>query len=91
VVGLDPGKSPDFLTGVTLEGSLDGQSPQDETLHFSGRKFYHEAGFKKRSFRMSKWMEEDVDVRIFNEQAPSRSCLDSESLGRRIQAVYSSL
>jgi hypothetical protein len=91
VVGLDPGKSPDFLTGAVLEGGWDGESPQEETLHFSSRKFYHEAGFKKRSFLMSKWMEEDVDVRTFNEQAPTRSCLDSESLGWRIQAVYSSL
>jgi hypothetical protein len=91
VVGLDPGKSPDFLTGAVFEGSWDGQGPQDETLHFSNRRFYHDAGFKKRSFLMSKWMKEDVDVHYFNEQAPPRGCMDSESLGRRIEAVQSSL
>jgi hypothetical protein len=74
VVGLDPGKSPDFLTGAILGGEWDGTSGQEEMLNLRTREFYHRAGFKKRTSLMCQWMSRDVDVSAFNRDAPSADC-----------------
>lgn len=91
VVGLDPGKSPDFLTGVTVDGGWDGMEMQKSQIHLRTGEFYHRAGFKKRSFLMSQWMGRDAEVARFNETAPSGDGASLEEFGRRVTAVTGSL
>ncbi|GAQ92578.1 Leucine-rich repeat protein [Klebsormidium nitens] len=91
VVGLDPGKSPDFLTGVTVRGDWNGIEHQSGDIHFETKEFYHLAGFKKRTFLMSRWMARDVDVAWFNERAQSGDGLGLEEFGRRVTAVTGSM
>jgi hypothetical protein len=91
VVGLDPGKNPDFLTGVVVQGDWDGIERQSGDIRLGTREFYHRAGFKKRAFMMSQWMAREVDVAGFNERAPSGDGLGLEEFGRRVTAVSGSM
>jgi hypothetical protein len=91
VVGLDPGKSPDFLTRATVGGDWNGTDRRSGELHLGTRDFYHRAGFKKRTFLISRWMARDADVAWFNERAPSRDGLGLEEFGGRVTAVTGSM
>jgi hypothetical protein len=91
VVGLDPGKSPDFLTGVVVEGGWDGIERQEAQLHMGTKEFYHNAGFKKRTFLMSQWMSRDANVAWFNEVAPSGNGVGLHDFGKRVTAVTGSM
>jgi hypothetical protein len=91
VVGLDPGKSPDFLTGVVVQGVWDGIERQSGEIRLGTREFYHRAGFKKRTFLMGQWMARDVDVAWFNERAPTGDGLGLEEFSKRVTAVTASM
>jgi hypothetical protein len=71
VVGLDPGKSPDFLTGIAVQGDWEGATEQEKVLHLKSREFYQRAGHKRRTFVMGKWMRENLYVDAFNREAPA--------------------
>ena len=91
VVGLDPGKHPDFLTGIAVTGDWDGIERQDEIINLGTRDFYYHAGFKKRTFLMHLWMSKDLDVTAFNAGAPSGNGVCIKEFGKRITFVSASL
>jgi hypothetical protein len=91
VVGLDPGKHPDFLTGIAVTGEWDGIERQDEIINLGTRDFYYHAGFKKRTFLMHSWMSKDLDVAAFKEGASSGNGVCMEEFGKRVTFVSASL
>ncbi|GAQ92588.1 hypothetical protein KFL_010640010, partial [Klebsormidium nitens] len=91
VVGLDPGKHPDFLTGIAVTGDWDGISHQEEVIGLGTRDFYHRAGFKNRTFLMHAWMSRDLDVAAFNKDAPSGNTVSLEKFGKRVTFVSANL
>ncbi|GAQ91395.1 hypothetical protein KFL_007780030 [Klebsormidium nitens] len=91
VVGLDPGKHPDFLTGIAVTGDWDGIERQEEIISLGTRDFYHRAGFKNRTFLMHTWMSRDLDVAAFNENAPSGNTLSLEDFGKRVSFICANL
>ncbi|GAQ90636.1 hypothetical protein KFL_006650100 [Klebsormidium nitens] len=91
VVGLDPGKHPDFLTGIAVTGDWDGIAHQEEVIGLGTRDFYHRAGFEKRTSLMHSWMSRDLDVAAFNKDAPPGNTVSLEEFGKRVSFVMASL
>jgi hypothetical protein len=91
VVGLDPGKHPNFLTGVAVTGDWDGVEREEEVINPGTKDYYHRAGFKKRTFLMRRWMAGDLDVSTFNERASLGDGAGTDVFGQRVTCVSSSL